>query len=243
MTGTLNDYNWLSEEYQKTFVKPDKQFSTLPTALNLIGEVKNKIILDLGCGSGFFTTEFANMGAKQVIGIDNSEEQLNIAKKHPRRNISYECGDIFTDELPKADIVFAPYVINYAKSVKQLNALIKKIFKSLNDNGRFILVVDLPAEGKNLKKYGAVKTILGEERDGAKIKIELFNEDQLICTLKAIYFTPQAMEAALRNAGFTNIEWHKPIISREGMNKFGDDFWSGYQDSPELGFISANKIK
>jgi SAM-dependent methyltransferase len=243
MVKTMNDYNSISVKYQKTFVKPDKQFSTLPTALHLIGEVKNKIILDLGCGSGFFTTEFAKGGAKKVIGIDNSKKQLELAQKQLHDNINYKFSDIFTDELPRADIVFAPYVINYAKNVEQLSALIRKIFKSLNDNGKLILVVDLPEEGNNLKKYGAVKTIIGEKKDGAKIKIDLYNEEQFICTLNAIYFTPHTLENALINAGFTNIKWHKPIISQEGIDKLGSNFWSGYQDSPELGYISAKKIK
>ena len=239
----LNDYNILSKEYQTTFIKPDKQFSILPTALDIVGDVNGKTILDLGCGSGFFAIEFANRGAKKVIGIDNSEEQITAAKKHPQDNTAYERSDIFTDELPKADIIFAPHVINYAEDVSQLTALVESIFKSLNSDGKFATIVDLPEDGKNLKKFGAVKTILGEKKDGAKIKIELYNQEQLICTLNAFYFTPQTLENILKNAGFIDVEWHKPIISKDGINTLGEEFWAGYQDSPELGYVSAQKPK
>ena len=97
----LNDYNKLSESYQQTTVKPDKQFSTLPTVLKITGNFENKVILDLGCGSGFFSNEFAHNGAKKVFGVDNSVEQINLAKKNPLENTEYVIADIFKDNLPK----------------------------------------------------------------------------------------------------------------------------------------------
>lgn len=239
----LNDYNSLFEKYQETSTKPDKWFSTLPTVLNLAGRINDKIVLDLGCGGGFFTTKLANLGAKKVIGIDNSKEQIKIARKKIPKNIFYKLGDVFKNKLPNADIIIAPYIFNYAKSVDQLRVLFKKIFKSLNKNGRLIAVIDLPEEGKGLKKYGAVKNILGEKKDGARIKINLFKQEQFICTLSAIYFTPQTVERSLKNAGFVNIQWHEPIISAEGIKRLGKIFWKGYRESSELGYISARKLK
>ena len=59
----LNDYNKLSESYQQSSAKPDKLFSTLPTVLKIAGDFENKDVLDLGCGSGFFTNEFGGNSA------------------------------------------------------------------------------------------------------------------------------------------------------------------------------------
>ncbi len=237
----LNDYNKLSESYQQTAVKPDKQFSTLPTVLKIAGNFENKVILDLGCGSGFFSNEFARGGAKKAIGIDNSVEQINLAKKNPLENTEYIIGDIFTDKLPSTDIVLAPYVVNYATDTKQLVKLFQNIYSSLNANGKLIIVVDLP-EGKDLKKFGAIKNVLGEKVDGAKIEIQLFNNEKFILSLNAFYFTPSTLENSLRSVGFSDISWHKPIISNEGVDKLSSEFWKGYIESPELGYISANKI-
>lgn len=237
----LNDYNKLSESYQQTAVKPDKQFSTLPTVLKIAGNFENKTILDLGCGSGFFTNEFARKGAKKVIGIDNSVEQINLAKKNPLENTEYILADIFKDNLSTADIVLAPYVVNYATDIDQLVKLFQNIYTSLNKNGKLIIVVDLP-EGKDLKKFGAIKNVLGEKVDGAKIEIQLFNNEKFICLLNAVYFTPSTLENTLQSAGFTDIVWHRPIISEEGIKKFGNEFWKGYIESPELGYLSATKI-
>ena len=237
----LNDYNKLSESYQQTTVKPDKQFSTLPTVLKITGNFENKVILDLGCGSGFFSNEFAHNGAKKVFGVDNSVEQINLAKKNPLENTEYVLADIFKDNLPTADIVLAPYVINYATDINHLVKLFQNIYTSLNKNGKLVIVVDLP-EGKDLKKFGAIKNVLGEKVDGAKIEIQLFNNEEFICSLNAVYFTPSTLEKTLYSVGFTDVVWHKPTISDEGVKKFGNEFWKGYIESPELGYLSATKI-
>ncbi len=237
----LNDYNKLAECYQQASVKPDKLFSTLPTILKIAGNFENKIILDLGCGSGFFTNEFAKNGAEKVIGIDDSAEQINFAKKNPLQNTEYILGDIFEGNLPITDIIIAPYVVNYATDKEQLTKLFQNIYDSLNKNGKLIAVVDLP-EGKDLKKFGAIKNVLGEKVDGAKIEIQLFNNKELICTLNAVYFTPNTLENTLRIAGFGDIIWHKIIVSDEGIKKLGNAFWEGYINSSELGYISAIKL-
>ena len=43
--------------------------------------VTGKSVLDYGCGHGMHTTEIAKMGAREIIGIDLSEESLKIAEK------------------------------------------------------------------------------------------------------------------------------------------------------------------
>src|SRR3989344_2453774 len=152
-----------------------------------------------------------------------------------------EIADIFKDNLPKADIVLAPYVVNYATDINHLVKLFQNIYTSLNKNGKLVIVVDLP-EGKDLKKFGAIKNVLGEKVDGAKIEFQLFNNEEFICSLNAVYFTPSTLEKTLYSVGFTDVVWHKPTISDEGVKKFGNEFWKGYIESPELGYLSATKI-
>lgn len=237
----LNNYNTLSTRYQKTIAKPDKLFSTLPTVLRIAGDLKDKTILDLGCGAGFFTQELAAGGAKKVWGIDNSKKQISLANKNQAKNIEYILGDIFQDKLPAADIIVAPYVINYASNLKQLKSLFQNIYEGLNKDGKLIIVIDLP-EGKDLKKFGAIKKVLGDKEDGAGMEINLFKDNSFICTLNAFYFTPKTIEKTLKLLGFINVFWHKPIISEEGIKILGNKFWKGYVDAPELGYLSAEKI-
>ena len=238
----LNNYNeTLSKRFQDTDIKPDKQYSFLPTVLGILGNLSGKTVLDLGCGDGFFTRALVKAGAKKVIGIDNSEVQIRLAKeKQTEDNIEYILRDIYKDKLPMADVVLSPFVVNYAESTQALVFIFKNIYESLSDGGRALLVVDLP-RGKNLKKFGSIKTLEGKPTNGTKIKIELYNGEDFICTLYSNYYTPDTLENTLKTTGFGSIEWHNPIISNNGIEKYGEEFWKGFIEDSELGYLSVKK--
>ncbi len=52
---------------------------------NKIGSVKNKTVLDIGCGGGRNSIPLAKMGAK-VTGIDISPQMLDFARKNAKKN-------------------------------------------------------------------------------------------------------------------------------------------------------------
>lgn len=70
--------------------KPELEQYTIPGGLAaqminmayLGGDIKNKRILDLGCGTGRLTIGSALMGAKEVIGVEISEDVLKTAKEN-----------------------------------------------------------------------------------------------------------------------------------------------------------------
>lgn len=56
----INPYDSLARDYEQTSEKPDKKYSTLPTVLQLAGDMEGKTVVDLGCGSGFFACHCAD---------------------------------------------------------------------------------------------------------------------------------------------------------------------------------------
>ena len=50
------------------------------------GDIENKIVLDLGCGTGIFSTGVALTGAKKIIGIDVDENAIKTAKNYAEKN-------------------------------------------------------------------------------------------------------------------------------------------------------------
>ena len=209
----LNDYDTLVN-YKKSHVKPDKQYSILPTVLAIAGNTDGRTIIDLGCGTGFFTLPFAEK-ATCVYGIDNSAVQLSFAIQHP--NVVYLKKDIFVDPLPLSDVIIAPFVVNYATTVPILRHLFQKLYSSLSVEGKLVIVVDLP-NNKELQQFGASKKTLGAIADESALQVDIFSGKEKICTLNAVYFTPQTIEQTLRLVGFKDITWHRPIISEEGVS-------------------------
>ncbi len=226
--------------YQATDEKPDKKYSILPTVLKLVGDIRGKTVLDLGCGSGFFTEALAEQWAERVIGIDNSSDQLELARKTPRNNIEYRQGDIFHMQLPKNDVIVAPFILNYAKNVDQLADLVMNLSQALGKDGKLIIVLDLPNQ-LNHTRFGAKKHLV-RKQDGEPMTIELFQQEALLCELKATYYLPETVERSLLAHGFKVVTWHKAIIHPDGIRKYGEDFWTGYVDDPELGYVSALKV-
>ena len=236
----MNDFNIMADKYRQTNIKPDKLFSILPTVVRMVSDVRGKRVLDIGCGSGFFTEAIAKLGAEKVYGLDRSSRQLTLAREAQPINCEYIFGDMFMDKLPTVDLILTPFVLNYAESVKQLEMLLHRFSAALNKNGHLISVIDLPS-GADLSRFGARKRLPHGVFDGAPMEIALFENDQLIATLQATYFRPETIEQICQKAGFAEFSWEQPIIAPEGIRQYGADFWSNYLDSPELGYFIGRK--
>jgi SAM-dependent methyltransferase len=68
--------------------------------------IKDKVVLDFGCGPGAEVTEMALMGAKRVIGLDISEKWLRIAReKAEKAGVAERCEFVKSVEDPVEVIV------------------------------------------------------------------------------------------------------------------------------------------
>jgi ubiquinone/menaquinone biosynthesis C-methylase UbiE len=86
------------------------------TILNLLGPLPldHPKIIDLGCGTGWFTEKLAQIG--QVTGIDLSEQAIAVAKSgFP--HITFAAGNLFELSLPKEhfDVVVSQEVIAHVE--------------------------------------------------------------------------------------------------------------------------------
>ncbi|MBT4538755.1 class I SAM-dependent methyltransferase [Candidatus Woesearchaeota archaeon] len=238
----LNNYDKMGKIHNKSHTKPDKQFSIIPTVLKLAGDLNNKTIIDVGCGDGFFAVNFAE-NAFKVYGIDNSKEQLNEAEKNKKKNIKFIFGNMLTVNYPKSYIINAPFIFGYLETKDELKKLLTKFFESLEKKGKVIGIIDNP---KSLvydnKEFGSIKIVKADElKEGVPIDIELYNNNKKLVTLHAFYHTKETIESILREIGFKEITWHKPIISEEGINIKGKDFWERYLERCDLAYFTAEK--
>jgi SAM-dependent methyltransferase len=82
-----------------------------------IGDLRDRRILDLGCGIGdFYPFLVEKLGQLDYTGMDLVREMVDFAaKKHPRAR--FLCRDLFADALDETfDYVFISTVFNYAMS-------------------------------------------------------------------------------------------------------------------------------
>ncbi len=83
------------------------------------GDVADKNILDVGCGSGVYSVDFARRGARRVLGIDLSDNMLGLARQEAQRHeVADRCEFVRADFMEldvkdKFDVSIAMGVLDY----------------------------------------------------------------------------------------------------------------------------------
>ena len=116
-----------------------------PIRIKYIQEALNKNrfnnmkILDIGCGGGLISEGLSKLGAN-VYGIDFVRENINVAKKHAKKNnlkINYEVKDFEKEKISsKYDIIIIFEVLEH---LYDWESFIKKIRNNLKKNGVLII--------------------------------------------------------------------------------------------------------
>lgn len=115
-----------------------------PNFLSLLPDIKDKRILDLGCGFGDYSRFLYDMGAKQVVGVDASEKMIEMAEANKEgRNTTYYRIPIeeINFESNSFDLVISNIAIHY---IEDINKLFEKINRILVPKGLFIFSTEHP---------------------------------------------------------------------------------------------------
>jgi len=110
----------------------------------------------------------------------------------------------------------------------------------MNDNPHL-----LPDSVTGFAKYGKTKRIITPVEDGATVEVTWVAPDsqgeKQYLSFQCQYFTQEAFEWALGEAGFETIRVHYPQVSPEGLELYGDAYWELFLKHPLLVFIEAQK--
>lgn len=205
------------------------------TFFSLIGDVKNKSILDIGCGSGEHTRIFKSMGASHVAGMDCMLEMVEFARKQEELyplGIQYLHKNMFIPEIVgNFDLVVAFSVLSQAPTREYLLKTCQMAAHNLKSGGRFIAVGMNPAQPPETyplcEKYGFKPSLSGTLTEGATITTTLCIDGHDVVD-HDYYLSHACYEWALRTAGFHVINWHSPVVSPEGIQKSGLEFWQDF---------------
>ncbi len=111
---------------------------------SLLPDLRNKSVLDLGCGFGWYCRFAREQQASSVVGVDLSEKMLEDARKQTHDPaISYLHMPIEDIEFPndQFDVVFSSLAFHYIQSFE---GICKKVHECLKPGGMFIFSVEHP---------------------------------------------------------------------------------------------------
>ncbi len=176
----MESYTGFAEVYD-TFMDnvPYREWAQYIRKLLEREKIDSGLILDLGCGTGSMTEELASYGY-DMIGVDNSEEMLEIAmdkKEKSGHDILYLLQDMRKFELygtVKA-IVSVCDCINYITEEEELEQVFRLVNNYLDPGGIFIF--DFNTEYKYKEILGD-ETIAEEREECSFIWENYYNEEE-----------------------------------------------------------------
>lgn len=115
-----------------------------PAMRQLLPNVKNQSVLDLGCGFGENCMDFVHRGADKVIGVDLSKNMLALVKqKNSSDKILYINMSMTEIAIlhEKFDLIYSSLAFHY---IQDLNALMRDAYQLLNNGGVLLFSQEHP---------------------------------------------------------------------------------------------------
>lgn len=115
-----------------------------PIITSMLPDVRGKDILDIGCGMGQHAKQYADMGARSVLGIDISEKMLDFARKHhAAQNITYQrlAMEDIAELDGRFDLITSSLAFDYAEDLGELMA---GIGNRMREDGKLVFSMSHP---------------------------------------------------------------------------------------------------
>lgn len=244
----MTDYDEHADVYRAWYESNSPYWLVEQTRFfEVLGSVQNLDILELVCGDGRISRMLMDRGARSVRGIDISDEMVQRAKMRNRNEqgeivypgLSFSvvdvCDEIFTLDNP-VDLVAAMYLFHYASSKTALSQMCQLISRNLRPGGRFVAYTvnpnyDFSRQDSRLEPaFGFAYEVVDLPHchlmfDGQAFDMWHWSQDD--------------HEAALKDAGLTNIQWH-PVCLPDSKRELAKSVeW--YFDNPCCIVVSAEK--
>ncbi|POX42513.1 class I SAM-dependent methyltransferase [Streptomyces sp. Ru73] len=237
---SVDQYDEIGVAYEGFKSLPMIRYSELPSFLGMLDDVIGRSVLDLACGTGFYTRRIKALGAADVLGVDISPAMIDAARAIERERpagVRYAVADVAAMTLPDApfDLVTAAYLLNYAESGTAMKRMCEGVRGALAPGGEFLTLTQNPDyrfDGPSTRKYGFLHEFEEQAEAGPRASITALLDPPV--TITAHFPRRDVYESALTAAGFTDISWEPVHIAPEGIAAFGDAYWDDWRANPTL---------
>jgi len=236
--------SYLREEatYQKEVI--------LPNLLRLMDIRKGESVLDLGCGQGFFTREFASAGAR-VTGVDIAEELIATARRLSPPYIRYVVASADDLDFAEPGSFDKVAIVLALQNMSNLKGVVTECRRVLKDDRDLYLVLNHPAfripkasswgwDERAGIQYRRIDRYLSE----SAAKIQMHPGDRPDEYTWSFHRPLQSYMKALTKAGFCVVrleEWNSNRKSQPGPRAQAEN--RARQEIPLFLFIQAHAWK
>ncbi len=239
-------YDAIAEHYRESKWLLFRHYIERYTLFQLVGDLRDRTVLDLACDEGVYTRQFKRVGAVEATGVDISQEMIALAEAEERADplgcrYVREYVATFTPDVP-VDIITAVYLLNYAGTREALDRFCQACFRTLRPGDRLVGFNDNvrkpPRPGVSLAKYGLERTCPYPPSEGDVIRYRVTNHSGHAFEFENYYLAPATYEAAACGAGFD--DFHRVDAALEPTER-DDPYWDDFLTHAPLTAFSASK--
>lgn len=247
-TGKFWDDEHISKEMLAAHLNPHLDAATrshefLDQSVKWITEIappsQYGSLLDLGCGPGLYAQRFYHAGYS-VTGIDFSTRSIAYAKEQAQINGSaiayYHQNYLSLNYTGQFDVITLIYCDYAVLPLTDRLLLLKKIYKALKQNGKFILDVFTPLMRKKEsrswqccedggfwceKPHICLEAVYQyDDSDATELsQYVVLTEDAINCyNIWDHYFTKEKLVSEMKTAGFSKFELFGDVSGKEFTN-------------------------
>jgi SAM-dependent methyltransferase len=201
----------------------------------LIEPIKGKKILDFGCGNGKFSVYLSQLGA-DVVGIDISAAQLEVARKKEDKSIIYlqDNDPQIENYLNYFDAGVLIFVLCEISSNETQLAVLKRV-NSLLKPGAELVILNPNWEKSNGKEFVThYLKYQPELKLGGPVTTVLRGETDL--HLPDYFWSKDSYIDTLTKSGFGNFEIYEPLASAD------ESQWRDEKEFPPFLIIKSKKL-
>lgn len=226
--------------------------------------VKGARVLDLACGTGYYTRALLEWGAVEVVGLDISPEMVNAAMAEttpaPGQKCLFAVGDAsepFKLESGPFDLVLGIWLLNYAPSAEVMTKMWANIANNLRLGGVFVGMMPPPKSSmeavRNNAEYhcgtkdGLTVEIVKEVPDGYKTRI-VTRRGEVNFEFENYHLVKEVYETSARQGGMEGAFKWRPMQlpqSEEEVKQLSaglaEGFWDDYFKSPHCGMCVVER--
>ncbi|KAB8291397.1 hypothetical protein EYC80_010074 [Monilinia laxa] len=199
--------------------------------------IKDARILELACGTGFYTYSFLDWGAQSILGVDISSVMIDEARRSGKKVsfIQADCSIPQRYEGAPFDIVFGAWLLNYASDRKGLVDMFRNVAMNLRVGGRFVAITPPPSSNpidsvneemnaRPLSEGGSGYLIYNHIRDVEDgIHFRVHGETPLgDLNFECYHLKREVYEEAAREAGLNGrLEWGVTVVPERYLKAEG----------------------
>ena len=198
-------YNERAKEYERIYSKPERQDDLFNATLILQKIFANKVVLEIACGTGYWTERIAQ-SATSIFATDINESVLEIAKQkaYPYCKVEFGISDIYNCNINhKFESLFAGFIWSHIY-LEKLDNFIDTVNDLVAPGGTVVFMDNNFIEGSNTP-------IINVDEDGNTFQTRTLEDGTTHLILKNFPtedFLIQKLIAKVENIKFINLKYY-----------------------------------